>query len=805
MLQEVERRASRILVASVLMMLTWPIGPSMAANLEVTSTDDSGTGTLREVLTVAEANDEADTITFTVTGTIVLASTLPTISTDVTIEGPGAALLTISGGAAVRVLRLDGGTVTLRQLTIADGLARGEDGGTTTGWRAGGGGGGLGAGGGIFARDAFLTLESVVLVGNQARGGDGGDGGPGSDIGFPGGLGADGGDSSLGATGGVGAGSDGNGGGGGGAGGGLENGGPGRPGNAGGGAGFGGSAGIADVGNGAGGSGAGCGGGSGSPQDPGDFAGNGGFGIENCTGSGGGGGGGAGLGGGLYLRSGSLNMNTVTFENNAARRGLGGVGGSGGEDGQGKGGGFFIDTTATVVDAANLLLIGNSADDDLAGCDDNDDFFSRGSFAFEPPSDLELSSSTVAENVAIGTSVGTFSTLDPSTLDSHVYSLVEGVGSDDNAAFMIVDDELRTSVLLDHETQPTLSIRVRTTDSCDQVFERSFVVTVTDVDEIPPRVVTVGTTTGGDIDPCATLTTPISSLTVTFDEAMTTAAALPSSYRVLAAGMDADLGTVDCLGTQGDDEPQSVVDAISDNDPTTPTVTLELAEPLPDGPVRLLVCPAAIDLEGNPVDGNGDGNGGDPFLRTFRIDRDNLFANGHFDRCPVTLAPWQSVVTPPDVVETSTEDADGSSLSGSVRVMSVTADTSLLEQCIDDVTDARFVLRARARLDALDGATATLTAFCEIFDGAACTGNLLGVAADSAAVPDLAGAWTDLELRLTDPAGVPASALCGVEIGPDDPGQPAFDAFIDGLTLLGPLFADGFESGDTSAWTTTVP
>ncbi len=699
MLQRAKRHASRILMASALMITTWPTAPLKAANLEVTSTDDSGVGTLREALAVAEANGEADTITFAVTGTIVLASSLPTINTDVDIEGPGAGLLTISGGAAVRVLRLAGGIVAIRELTIADGLARGENGGTTTEWRGGGGGGGLGAGGGIYAQDASVTLEALVFVGNQARGGNGGDGGPGINVGFPGGLGGEGGASSLGATGGMGAGSEGSGGGGGGAGAGLADGSQGGLGNVGGGGGVGGSGGT-DIGNGAGGSGAGCGGGSPNFQNGGEFAGTGGVGIESCTGSGGGGGGGAGLGGALYLRNGSLSMSTVTFESNEARRGMGGGGGSGGEEGQGKGGGFFVEAAATVTAATDLVLIGNVADDDLGNCDDNDDFFSRSSFEHEPPSDLGLSSSALAEDVPVGTLVGTFSTTDPSTVDSHTYGLVDGAGSDDNAVFMVVGDELRTDALLDHETQPTLSIRVSTTDSCGQAFERSFTLTVTDVDEIPPQVVAVASTAGGAIDPCVTLTTPVSSLTVTFDEPMSEAAAMTTSYRMLAAGLDADLGTVDCMGAQGDDEIQSVTNAISDGDPAMPTVTLVLAEPLPDGLLRLLVCPAAVDLEGNPVDGDGNGDGGDPFLRTFRVDRHNLFANGHLDRCPVTLAPWQGTATPPDEVVASDEDADSSSLSGSVRVMSITAAASVLGQCIDGITDANFVLRARARLDA---------------------------------------------------------------------------------------------------------
>lgn len=375
----VQRVVRWVSVALGVWLLT--AGTAAAAVLEVTSTADSGAGSLRQALTTAEGNGEPDTIVFTVTGTITLLSALPTIATDVVVDGPGAAQLTISGGGTVRVFRIEGGSVEIRDLTIADGLARGEDGADAAGNRGGGGGGGLGAGGGVFSENAGLILEGVVFSSNVARGGTGGAGGPGCNGCFPG-NGGDGGASSLGASGGSSAGTLGNGGGGGGAGGGLTTGGNGSQGNLGGGGGFGGSRmlidGFSDVGNASGGSGAGCGGGSSTLQIAGDFAGGGGHGIENCVGSGGGGGGGAGLGGGLYVRSGTVTLDGVTFDGNEARRGAGGTGGSGGESGQGKGGGLFIDRdgVVTLVDAPTFT--GNVADDDLGTGDDNDDYFNRG-------------------------------------------------------------------------------------------------------------------------------------------------------------------------------------------------------------------------------------------------------------------------------------------------------------------------------------------------------------------------------------------------------------------------------------------
>jgi hypothetical protein len=67
-----------------------------AATFTVTNTGDdsmdpppgAGTGTLRQAIVDANSNAGADTITFSVTGTIQLDRALPTLSDDVTISGP---------------------------------------------------------------------------------------------------------------------------------------------------------------------------------------------------------------------------------------------------------------------------------------------------------------------------------------------------------------------------------------------------------------------------------------------------------------------------------------------------------------------------------------------------------------------------------------------------------------------------------------------------------------------------------------------------------------------------------------------
>lgn len=157
----------------------------------VTTTADSGPGSLRDALQTATPGR---TITFAVTGTITLASPLPPIRVPLSIAGPGAANLTLSGADAWRVLFVDaaGASVTISDLDIAQGLARGGNGGD--GFY--GGGGGLGAGGGVFVNAGTVVLSRVGLHDNAAVGGNGGSyngafgGGGGGGLGGNGGTGA---------------------------------------------------------------------------------------------------------------------------------------------------------------------------------------------------------------------------------------------------------------------------------------------------------------------------------------------------------------------------------------------------------------------------------------------------------------------------------------------------------------------------------------------------------------------------------------------------------------------------------------
>ena len=102
----------------------------------------------------------------------------------------------------------------------------------------------------------------------------------------------------------------------------------------------------------------------------------------------------------------------------------------------------------------------------------------------EAPTSVTLSASTVAENQALGTSVGTLSTTDQDAGDAFTYTLVSGMGDTDNGSFEIVGGVLKTKAVFDYETKSSYTIRVRTTDGGGLSTEQSFTITIVDTSDV---------------------------------------------------------------------------------------------------------------------------------------------------------------------------------------------------------------------------------------------------------------------------------------------------------------------------------
>ena len=145
--------------------------PQSGPNFVVTTADDPGHGacgivacSLRHAINAANTTTGSHAITFdaTVTGTIHLDSTQGPVHVikSMTITGPGARRLGISGNSDVGIFAFTGGTSILSGLTIIDGLVS-----------AAPGSGSSAVGGGIL-NQGTLTVQLCTFSGNRAVGAD---------------------------------------------------------------------------------------------------------------------------------------------------------------------------------------------------------------------------------------------------------------------------------------------------------------------------------------------------------------------------------------------------------------------------------------------------------------------------------------------------------------------------------------------------------------------------------------------------------------------------------------------------------
>ena len=100
------------------------------------------------------------------------------------------------------------------------------------------------------------------------------------------------------------------------------------------------------------------------------------------------------------------------------------------------------------------------------------------------PTDILLSSSSLAENSGANATIGSLSTSDPNIGDTFTYALVSGTGDTDNGAFNILGNILRANSNLDFETKSSYSIRVRSTDQGLLSTEKVFIISATDLNEL---------------------------------------------------------------------------------------------------------------------------------------------------------------------------------------------------------------------------------------------------------------------------------------------------------------------------------
>jgi len=114
--------------------------------------------------------------------------------------------------------------------------------------------------------------------------------------------------------------------------------------------------------------------------------------------------------------------------------------------------------------------------------------------ANEQPTAINLSASSVQENLPAGTLVGTLSTIDPDSGQTYTYELLDASpacpATVDSSSFDISGSQLLAALPLDYEAHPTLTVCVRSTDNGDPAlsFDRPFTITVTDANDAPTSI-----------------------------------------------------------------------------------------------------------------------------------------------------------------------------------------------------------------------------------------------------------------------------------------------------------------------------
>ena len=143
--------------------------PLIASESTVSNLNDTGPGSLREALTLANAADDLSTIRFAenVQGEILLNAPL-TVTAPIVLEGPGRNLLALDGQNAVRVMTLTGSSLTAPH--ILSGLTF-QNGSSTRG------GANLRVTGSIHLRECAIlggTATAISGVNNNTNNADGG-------------------------------------------------------------------------------------------------------------------------------------------------------------------------------------------------------------------------------------------------------------------------------------------------------------------------------------------------------------------------------------------------------------------------------------------------------------------------------------------------------------------------------------------------------------------------------------------------------------------------------------------------------
>jgi len=316
-----------------------------------------------------------------------------------------------------------------------------------------------------------------------------------------------------------------------------------------------------------------------------------------------------------------------------------------------------------------------------------------------------------------------------------------------------------------------------------------------------PRVDIVRSITPADGGPIADGDVNASMITqvlLTFSEPMDeTGGVLGSTvaYRVISAGPNGVIDSTSCSGIGGDDVNLPLADAQWDAPSTT--VAVRVSSSLDQGRYALMACADAglQDLAGNALDGNGDGTGGDDFIRVFDQSRSGMLANPNFDR---NLVGWS--LSDQAAISFGAADGDGfDRFSGSALMSRPPAGerSFAIAQCLD-VTTARGWEWAQAGLVTLSESTppeappSRAWGTTLFYPAGGCAGAALADEISTSLVEDdTGGTWNAFGvegLRVpVDAVSVLVSFRFETPEGWDEPADASFDDLVFAVRDPGPV------------------
>jgi hypothetical protein len=330
----------------------------------------------------------------------------------------------------------------------------------------------------------------------------------------------------------------------------------------------------------------------------------------------------------------------------------------------------------------------------------------------------------------------------------------------------------------------------------DEAGNQSAVTTIGpfELDLVAPAVVAVDTvadTGDGELVDGESTGASITQLLVSFDEALASASATePSNWSLVATGPDGVFDSTPCAKPDAGDldfAPTALTLLAGDD-----VVRLDVGGgfALPRGRYRLDACPGITDAAGNPV-----------ALTELEFEswNLNLVANPNLDE---DLAGWSAGGSNPGGLAWSVSDAEAKPTSGSLAVTTSGSDgaTTTASICVDIEPGQPIVFGgALEYLTGGGGSNAQVTLHLTGSTSAQCL-TPTGAAMSTVLATAPTAGWVGF-------AGSKPGSFVSVEAEIEVTSGTAAGQVIrfDLLSLDGPIFVDGFESGDTGAWSARVP